>query len=229
LDEVIHYNKMSYCCAYTCAACKIFCYMFCCKCCQKKQIVKEEYTLLALGLSGAGKSTLLSRLCGEDEEDSGPTNGFSMKDVSLTNAILHIKEVGGSESIRRYWHHYFSGSEGLIFVVDGSSSDAELECARSELQTVLLHQDMDQVPLLVLINKVDTDDKENQAKLSGKLDIQSICASRSFMIDAYSLEDVTHMKMLLEKFVSMIAQRANSCNNPNLKEADQDEDVIGRF
>ena len=27
MDEVIHYNKMSYCCAYTCAACKIFCYM----------------------------------------------------------------------------------------------------------------------------------------------------------------------------------------------------------
>ena len=49
--------------------------------------------------------------------------------------------------------------------MDGSSSDAELECARSELQTVLLHQDMDQVPLLVLINKIDTDDKENQAKV----------------------------------------------------------------
>ena len=49
------------------------------------------------------------------------------------------------------------------------------------------------------------------------------------MIDAYSLEDVTHMKMLLEKFVSMIAQRANSCNNPNSKEAAQNEDVIGRF
>ena len=52
-----------------------------------------------------------------------------------------------------------------IFVVDGSSSDLELECARSELQKVLLHQDMDQVPLLVLINKIDTDDKENQEKV----------------------------------------------------------------
>ena len=49
------------------------------------------------------------------------------------------------------------------------------------------------------------------------------------MIDAYSLEDVTHIKMLLEKFVSMIAQRANICNNSDSKEATQDKDVIGRF
>ena len=60
--------------AFECQAISFF--QFCCKCCQKKQIVKEEYALLALGLSDAGKSTLLSRLCGEDEEDSGPTNGM---------------------------------------------------------------------------------------------------------------------------------------------------------
>ena len=39
-------------------------------------MVKEEYALLALGLSGSGKSALFSRLCGEDEEDTGPTKGM---------------------------------------------------------------------------------------------------------------------------------------------------------
>ena len=52
-----------------------FSFQFCCKCCQKERIIKEEYSLLTLGLGGAGKSTLLSKLCGEDDCEDGPTKG----------------------------------------------------------------------------------------------------------------------------------------------------------
>ncbi len=48
-----------------------------CKCCQKEEIIKEEFSFLALGLDGAGKSTLLSKLCGEINEEIEPTKGTS--------------------------------------------------------------------------------------------------------------------------------------------------------
>eukprot|EP00112_Aurelia_sp_Birch-Aquarium-sp1_P006587 Seg1723.8 transcript_id=Seg1723.8/GoldUCD/mRNA.D3Y31 product="ADP-ribosylation factor-like protein 15" protein_id=Seg1723.8/GoldUCD/D3Y31 len=212
---------MSYCCAYLCGACKIFCYMCCCKCCRKEPIVKQEFELLTLGLGGAGKSTLLSKLCGENEEEIGPTKGFSIKDVSLSTAILHVKEVGGSESIRRYWPRYFNGTQGLIFVVDGSSSDEDITLARNELEAALSHNDLREVPLLVLVNKVDTDSIEDIEKLSEKLDIPTLCSLRSFIIDAYDLNDVTQLKTLLEKFVSLVKNNDESTGDKESQNGDE--------
>ena len=55
-----------------------------------------------------------------------------MKDVCLSNSIIHMKEVGGSEKIRPYWSHYMNDSDGVIFVLDGtdvgSEKMAELRC-----------------------------------------------------------------------------------------------------
>ncbi|XP_065059952.1 ADP-ribosylation factor-like protein 15 isoform X2 [Rhopilema esculentum] len=216
---------MSQCCSFACGVCKILCYTLCCKCCKKEQIVKEEFSLLALGLGGAGKSTLLSTVCGEIEEEIVPTKGFSIKDISLARAKLHVKEVGGSESIRRYWHHYFSGVEGLIFVVDGSTNDDEVALARSELEKVLSHRDMTDVPLLVLVSKIDSSDSSSLQKFSEQLDIPKLCASRSFLIDAYSLKDVGHLKMLLEKFVDVMKRPDNlSGDNEEI-----DQEVTGRI
>ena len=51
-------------------------------------------------------------------------------------------------------------------MVDGSTNDEELESARNELQKVLLHHDMKDVPLLVLINKTDKEDTEDLKMVS---------------------------------------------------------------
>eukprot|EP00794_Sanderia_malayensis_P009746 gene9746-10743_t len=194
----------------------VFCELCCkilCKCCQEEQVSKEEFSFLALGLNGAGKSTLLAKLCGEINEDIEPTKGFSVKDISLSTAILHVKEVGGSEKIRSYWHHYYKGSEGLIFVVDGSASADEICIAKSELEKTLSHNDMIDVPLLVLVSKMETKDAEELKKLSDELDMPRLCKSRSFIIDTYDLEDISRLKMLLEKFSSLIKQAQENAND----------------
>ena len=46
-------------------------------------------------------------------------------------------------------------------MVDGSTNDDELDCARNELEKVLSHNDMKDVPLLVLVNKTDKEDTED--------------------------------------------------------------------
>ncbi|CAF4504483.1 unnamed protein product, partial [Rotaria magnacalcarata] len=58
------------------------------------------------------------------------------------------------DKIRPLWRHYYTGSQGLIFVVD--SSDYErLDEARRELERVLIDREMRNVSVLVLCNKQD--------------------------------------------------------------------------
>lgn len=218
------FQKMSccYCCEYAYGVTRILCYMLCCKCNKKEQVVKEEFSLLALGLNGVGKSTLLSKICGEVEESIEPTKGFSLKDVSLPTAILHVKELGGSESIRRYWHNYYQNAEGLIFVFDGSASDEDTDTAKAELQGALTHPSLKDVPVLVLVSKVDSVSPDELSKFSEKLDIPKLCCCRSFIVDCYRLEDVSHLKILLEKFIGLIKRPAE-------REDEKGQQVKGRL
>ena len=64
------------------------------------------------------------------------------------------KDVGGQDKIRPLWRHYYTGSEGLIFVVD--SSDRErIDEARQELHRIIGDREMRNALLLVFANKQD--------------------------------------------------------------------------
>lgn len=63
-------------------------------------------------------------------------------------------DVGGQDKIRPLWRHYYSGTQGLIFVVD-SSDTARLEEARSELHKIINDREMKDALLLVFANKQD--------------------------------------------------------------------------
>ncbi len=58
------------------------------------------------------------------------------------------------KKIRALWHHYFSGSRAIVFVVN--SSDRErMEEVREELWSVMTHEELLHVPVLVYANKQD--------------------------------------------------------------------------
>lgn len=50
---------------------------------------------IAIGLTGAGKSSILACLAGEPTEDIKSTTGFHIKDITLPNCIVTVKELGG--------------------------------------------------------------------------------------------------------------------------------------
>ena len=50
--------------------------------------MKEEFSLLALGLGGAGKSTLLSTVCGEVEEEIVPTKGKKVLGIRISKKLV---------------------------------------------------------------------------------------------------------------------------------------------
>ncbi|XP_058631792.1 ADP-ribosylation factor-like protein 15a isoform X3 [Onychostoma macrolepis] len=125
-------------------------------CCKAPPPPRPEYDVVCIGLSGAGKTSLLSRLCNEISDGTVPTTGFSIKAVPFENVILNVKELGGAETIKKYWSRYYQGSQGVVFVLNSATSDEEMELSRSELLSAMQHPQLCTLPFLILANHQDS-------------------------------------------------------------------------
>jgi GTPase SAR1 family protein len=68
-----------------------------------------------------------------------PTQGFDLTKSEFHGMNLDIWELGGEESIRKLWEDYFSGTQGLIWVVNVSEPDRFQE-SKELLCSVLSHE-----------------------------------------------------------------------------------------
>ncbi|CAF1353331.1 unnamed protein product [Rotaria sordida] len=117
---------------------------------------KKRYRILMIGLDNAGKTSILSRLRLQEFRPTVPTVGFTVETIISDHIHFTVWDVGGQDKIRPLWRHYYTGSQGLIFVVD--SSDYErIDEARRELEKILNDREMRNVSLLVFCNKQDVD------------------------------------------------------------------------
>ena len=64
------------------------------------------------------------------------------------------QDVGGQDKIRPLWRHYYTGTQGLVFVVDSNDRD-RIDEARQELHRILSDREMKDCLLLVFANKQD--------------------------------------------------------------------------
>ena len=74
--------------------------------------------------------------------------------MTYKNVKFNVWDVGGQDKIRPLWRHYYTGTQGLVFVVD--SCDRErIDEARQELHRILSDREMKDCLLLVFANKQD--------------------------------------------------------------------------
>lgn len=64
------------------------------------------------------------------------------------------QDVGGQDKIRPLWRHYYTGTQGLVFVVDSQDQD-RIDEAKTELHKILNDREMKDCLLLVFANKQD--------------------------------------------------------------------------
>jgi hypothetical protein len=83
-----------------------------------------------------------------------PTVGFNVETVTYKNVKFNVWDVGGQDKIRPLWRHYFSGTQGLIFVID-SNDRSRIDEARQELHRIITDREMKEALLLVFANKQD--------------------------------------------------------------------------
>ena len=62
--------------------------------------------------------------------------------------------MGGQDKIRPLWRHYYTGTQGLIFVIDSQDKD-RIDEARQELHRIISDREMKDCLLLVFANKQD--------------------------------------------------------------------------
>ncbi|KAG6821008.1 hypothetical protein H0H93_008637, partial [Arthromyces matolae] len=83
-----------------------------------------------------------------------PTVGFNVETVTYKNVKFNVWDVGGQDKIRPLWRHYYTGTQGLVFVIDSQDRD-RIDEARTELQKILGDREMKECLLLVFANKQD--------------------------------------------------------------------------
>lgn len=87
----------------------------------------------------------------------------------------------GQEKIRKLWRHYFSGSNGVIFVVD--SSDRErLDIAADELHRLLCDEELKHASLLVLANKQDLPNAATASEITDIFKLHSLDGRREYYV-----------------------------------------------
>ena len=97
-----------------------------------------------------------------------PTVGFNVETVTYKNVKFNVWDVGGQDKIRPLWRHYFSGTQGLIFVID-SNDRARIDEARQELHRIILDREMKEALLLVFANKQDIPGAMTPTEVTEKL------------------------------------------------------------
>ena len=102
-----------------------------------------------------------------------PTVGFNVETVTYKNVKFNVWDVGGQDKIRPLWRHYFSGTQGLIFVVD-SNDRARIIEARQELQRIILDREMKDALLLVFANKQDIPTAMTPAEITEQLRLEQL-------------------------------------------------------
>jgi len=127
-----------------------------------------------VGLDAAGKTTILYKLKLGEVVTTIPTIGFNVETVEYKNISFTVWDVGGQDKIRPLWRHYYTNTQGLIFVVD--SNDRErIEDAREELHRMLsMEDDLKDALLLVFANKQDLPNAMTAAEVTDKLQLHNI-------------------------------------------------------
>jgi len=83
-----------------------------------------------------------------------PTLNFNVENCKYNNILFSVWDVGGQDSIRPLWRHYYTGTQGLVYVVD-SNDHHRVRKAAEELHKMVLDNEMRFAVLLVFANKID--------------------------------------------------------------------------
>ncbi|XP_031502358.1 uncharacterized protein LOC116265695 [Nymphaea colorata] len=133
----------------------------------------KEMRVVMLGLDAAGKTTILYKLHIGEVLSTVPTIGFNVEKVQYKNVVFTVWDVGGQEKLRPLWRHYFSNTDGLIYVVD--SLDRErIGRAAMEFQAIANDPLMRNSAILVFANKQDMKGAMSPAEVCDALALRNM-------------------------------------------------------
>ncbi|NHJ83976.1 MAG: GTP-binding protein [Asgard group archaeon] len=164
----------------------------------------KPVNLTICGLDKAGKTTFVNYLIHGEFKETTPTMGVNRKSISFPKLDLHIFDMGGQEDFRPLWSDMNEKSNALIYVVD-STDYLRFDETKSIFHNIIEHQIDKQIPVLILLNKIDLSDRMNHVDFTrdfGLLDTQNAFTWAVFETSAKTgvgiMESVTWFLKILE-------------------------------
>ncbi|CAF3100793.1 unnamed protein product [Rotaria sp. Silwood2] len=114
----------------------------------------KAITIAILGLDNAGKTTTARVLEKAPVDSVAPTIGFSQTEVLHKDERIKLIDLGGGETFREAWRHYYDDAYGFVYVLD-SSQESRLGENRDVLKKLLREEKVKGKPILILANKQD--------------------------------------------------------------------------
>lgn len=117
---------------------------------------ERNIQIAVLGLGGCGKSSILNMLQGKFDPKIRPTIGFRPVSMMLSeDTKVRFYDLGGGKKIRDIWNQYFHDVHGVIYVVDSTTPDEELQTCMDIFSHTVNNEFLAGKPLVVLANKQD--------------------------------------------------------------------------
>lgn len=128
----------------------------------------KDAKILFLGLDNAGKTSLLSMLKNDQMQAHTPTFHPNAEELIVGNVKFQTHDLGGHEAARRLWKDYFPTVDGVVYMVDTMDVSRFPE-AKKELDALLNDDGMQDVPFLILGNKIDAYNAVSENELRAAL------------------------------------------------------------
>lgn len=128
----------------------------------------RELKIVMIGLDNAGKTTVLYRMSLGQTIETTATVGSNVEQLKHGNLTFEVWDLGGQANLRPSWSTYYTQTDCIILVVD-STDRGRVSIARGELTSLLGHEHLEGVPVLVIANKQDLRDAMTTGELSAAL------------------------------------------------------------
>ncbi|KNC85539.1 hypothetical protein SARC_02300 [Sphaeroforma arctica JP610] len=185
---------------------------------------KDEYYVVVIGMDNAGKSTLVERFKatynknyrGFRPETITQTIGLNVARFGVSSVKLVLWDLGGQQDLHSIWEKYFAEAHGIIYVIDAADRQS-LDQSRLAYNKMLQNADLADIPLLILVNKLDVPDPVPLADINAMFStFASVIGDRPARVHPISAMTGDNCKEGVEWLVSCLKLNIRQPNQPSI-------------